>query len=92
MIGIVPICPQNGRRNALICSCDRQISIVSTGDQIRISSDGRTAGYLMKGERLTIVRGEEQIRFLQVDNQWRIKELNRVLNHWEEHMEVRCNV
>ncbi len=87
MIGIMPICLQNGRRNGLICSSNRKIKIVSTGAEIRVSSDGRTAGYLKQGEELSVFRGNKEIRFLQIDNLWKIRELNRVLNNLENHLE-----
>ncbi len=84
VIGITPICPQNGRNNGLICQNNRKIRIVTSGDQVMVSADGKGVGYLLKNEPMDVICGKKNIRFLQIDQKWRIQELNRALNHLED--------
>lgn len=76
----IPLCPQNGRNNALICEKNRKITVISEGKQVRISIDGRMGGYLKRGEQIEIVRGKQSVRFLEFDGMWQINTLNHRLN------------
>jgi len=79
LIGIIPLCAQSGRTNGLICSCERQIMVISNGERVGVSVDGRLAGYLEPNEPIKIMQGEKSVMFLDIDGEWRIEKLNRRL-------------
>lgn len=79
MIGVIPICTQSGRGNALISDGKRRISIRNHGNNLDICADGKQTGILEKGESLVITQGMKDVYIYGIDNQWNIANLNRTL-------------
>lgn len=79
MIGVIPICTQSGRGNALICNGRRRIGIRNHGNNLDIRADGSQTGTLEKGAELVITQGMNDVHIYEIDNQWKIADLNRTL-------------
>jgi len=79
MIGLIPICSQSGRGNAIICDGNRNIIICNHDNQLNITIDGRQEASLPKGTPFHASQGSCGVDFYQMDTNWEIAKLNRTL-------------